>query len=154
MFAIVASHRGGMLGSIDMRTSINILRMLMRVLGAILIVLGLLFWSGNALALIPVHMLAGLLLVLSLWTMAILAARGGEQPGLVTLAFAWGLVVPILGVTQDSLLHGPAHVLIQVVHLLLGLGAIGLTEVLARRCLPRLTGVRPGGVAQRTVASN
>jgi hypothetical protein len=132
-----------MLWSIDMRTSINLLRMLVRVLGAILIVLGLLFWSGNALALIPVHMLAGILLVLSLWTMAILAARAGEQPGLVALAFAWGLVVPILGVTQDSLLPGPAHVAIKVLHLLLGLGAIGLADVLARRGLPRLLDARP-----------
>jgi hypothetical protein len=83
ILAIVGSHRSGMLGLIDMRTSIDGLRMLVRLLGAVLIVLGLLFWSGNALTLIPVHMLAGILLILSLWTLALLGARGGEQPGLV-----------------------------------------------------------------------
>src|ERR1051326_149035 len=103
-----------------MRKAINALRMLVRLLGAILIVLGVLFWSGNVLVLIPVHMLAGILLIVTLWTLAILAARAGERPGPVALALVWGLVVPILGVTQDSLLPGPAHVVVRVVHLLLG----------------------------------
>ena len=132
------SHRRVMLMPIDMHTSMNGLRLLVRLLGALLIVLGLLFWSGNALALIPVHMLAGILLVLSLWTLAILAARTGEQPGPVALALVWGVIVPILGVSQDQLLTGPAHWIVKVVHLLLGLGAISLAELLARRGLGRL----------------
>ncbi len=118
-----------------MRTSLIALRTLVRLLGATLIVLGLLFWSGNALGLIPLQMLAGILLVLSLWAVAILAARCGAQPGIVALAS--GLVVPILGLTQDSLLPGPAHVVVRLVHLLVGIGAISLVELLARRALQR-----------------
>jgi hypothetical protein len=110
-----------------------------------MIVLGLLFWTGSALALIPVHMLVGLLLVLTLWTIAVLAARTGEQPGLVAAGLLWGLVVPILGVTQDQLLPGPAHWTIKVLHLLLGLGAIALAEILARRALARLGGTPARG---------
>src|SRR5437016_11017641 len=121
-----------------MRTSMTIPRVVVLALGSALILLGLLFWTGKALALIPVHMLLGILLVLSLWTLAVLAARSGEQPALVALAIAWGLIVPILGMTQDELLTGPAHAVIKVLHLLVGLGAIALAEVLARRGLARL----------------
>ena len=46
------------------------------------------------------------LVVLSLWTLALLSARASERPGLVALAIGWGLIVPILGLTQDQLLPG------------------------------------------------
>ena len=127
-----------MLMAVDMRTSMNALRMLIRALGTLLIVLGLLFWSGNAYALLPIHMLGGMLLVLALWSLAILAARLGEQPGLVALVLLWGVLVPILGMTQDSLLPGDAHWVIKVLHLLVGVTAISFGEVLARRGLARL----------------
>src|SRR5690606_28334452 len=83
--------------------------------------------------LIPVHMLVGLVLVLALWTLAALAARAGVSPGLVALAIAWGAIVPILGLNQGRLLPGQAHWLIEVLHLLVGLGAIGQGEGLAAR---------------------
>jgi hypothetical protein len=116
-----------------MKTVTTIAQMLVRITGLILIVLGILFWTGNADALIPVHALLGFVLVLSLWTLAGLAARAGVQPGLVALAAVWGLIVPIVGGTQDQLLPGNAHWVIQVLHLLLGLGALGLAEGLAVR---------------------
>jgi hypothetical protein len=126
-----------------MRAAITVAQWLVRLIGSIMLLLGLLFWSGNALTLIPVHMLLGLVLVLMLWALAVLAARAGVQPGLVALAFAWGLVVPSLGLTQASLLPGPAHWLIRVLHLLVGVGAIGLAEALAVRGKAQLAGARP-----------
>ncbi|TMC04805.1 MAG: hypothetical protein E6J41_23905 [Chloroflexi bacterium] len=116
-----------------MRTTATVAQWLVRITGLILIVLGLLFWTGNQLALVPVHMLLGLILVLSLWTLAFVGARSGVQPGLVAIAFIWGLVVPILGVTQDSILTSGPHWLVQVLHLLVGLAAIGQAEGLGRR---------------------
>jgi hypothetical protein len=120
-----------------MNPATTVVRMLLRVTGLVQIVLGLLFWTGNARGLIPLHQLVGFLLVLSLWTLAALAARAGVQPGLVVLAAVWGLVVPVLGLTQDQLLPGSAHWLIQVLHLLVGLAAIGQGEALAGRILGR-----------------
>lgn len=131
-----------MLTCMDMRIVVSALRMLVRLLGVLLIALGILFWSGNALTMTPLHMLAGILLVLSLWTLSVLAARSGEHPGLVGLAVVWGLIVPILGLTQAGLLPGPLHWIIRVLHLLVGLAAISLSEVLARRTLPRLHSLR------------
>jgi hypothetical protein len=119
------------------RTATTIVRTLIRLTGLVQIVLGVLFWTGNARGLIPLHMLVGFVLVLSLWVMAALAARAGVQPGLVALAAVWGLVVPVLGLAQDRLLPGSAHWLIQVLHLLVGLAAIGQGESLAARILRR-----------------
>ena len=127
-----------------MKTATAIFQWLVRLTGLIQIVLGVFIWTGNADALIPIHIVSGVVLVLSLVALAILAARVGVQPGFVALAIVWGLVVLILGLTQERLLPGPAHWVIQVLHLLLGLGAIGQAENLARRIKTRLG--QQGGV--------
>ena len=114
-----------------MRTIILIAQMLMRLVAATMVILALLLWSGNALNLLQVHMLLGLLLVLLLWSFAVLALRAGVEPWLVALGVVWGLVVPALGVTQARLLPGSLHWVIQVLHLVVGLTAIGLADVLA-----------------------
>jgi hypothetical protein len=114
-----------------MKTAITTLQMLIRITGLIQIILGVIFWSGNALNLIPIHMLVGLVFVLALWVLAVLAARTGVNWGFVALAIVWGLIVPILGITQTQLLPGAAHWVIEVLHLLVGLVALGLSERLA-----------------------
>jgi hypothetical protein len=120
-----------------MRTATTAAQMLVRVCAVVQLVLGGLFWTGRALDLVPLHMLVGFLLVLGLWTLAALAASAGVQPSLVALAAVWGLVVPILGLNQDRLLTGSFHWLIEVLHLLVGLGAIGQAEGLAARIKQR-----------------
>jgi len=114
-----------------MRTATTIIQMLVRGLGLIMIVLGLLFWTGNALNLIGLHMLLGMIVVLLLWALAIMAARSGISLGLVALGIAWGLIVVSLGMTQNQLLPGNSHWVIKVLHLLVGIGALGIAERLA-----------------------
>jgi hypothetical protein len=116
-----------------MRTTAIVAQWLVRVTGLIQIVLGLLLWSGNLLALLPVHILSGLVLVLSLWALAFIGARSGVQPGLVAAAFVWGLLVVVLGLTQGDILTTGPHWVIQVLHLLVGLAAIGQAEALGVR---------------------
>jgi hypothetical protein len=116
-----------------MKTTATVAQWLVRITGLIQIVLGLLFWTGNQLTLVPVHIVVGLILVLSLWTLALIGARAGAEPGLVVVAFAWGLLLPIFGLTQSQILTGSAHWLIQVLHLLVGLAAIGQGEALGMR---------------------
>lgn len=116
-----------------MRTVLTATRIVMRASILILLVLGVLFWTGHALALLPLHMLFGLLLVLGLWTVAGLAVSRGAPLGLGAAAAVLGLVVIALGVTQTSLLPGPYHWIVRVVHLLVGLGAMGFAERIARR---------------------
>ncbi|MGH2459702.1 MAG: hypothetical protein ACRDIY_12635 [Chloroflexota bacterium] len=115
----------------DVKLTATVLQMLVRLAGLILIVLGVLFWIGSALSLIPIHMLVGLILVLALWGVAGVGARAGLPGPLVGLAVIWGLIVLILGMTQQALFPGGSHWIVQVVHLLVGLAAIGLSERLA-----------------------
>jgi hypothetical protein len=105
--------------------------MLIRLAGLIQLGLGLTFWSGNALNLIPIHMLVGSILVLAFWVLALLAGRMGVNRVAVAVAIVWGLIVPVLGITQMQLLPGELHWIIEVIHLLVGLIAIGLSERLA-----------------------
>lgn len=120
-----------------MKATATALRIFVGLDGVILIILGLLFWTGNAGALVPVHMLLGIALVLALWLLAGLAAIAGVNLGLVALAFVWGIIVPILGLTQERLLPNGAHWIIQVLHLLVGITAIALAQVLALRITSR-----------------
>ena len=116
-----------------MKTAVTTAQMLVRLTGLILIVLGLAFWTGHALGLIPAHKQIGYLFVLALWAEAAFAARAAGAPGFVALVFLWGLVVAFLGMTQDRLLVGNAHWIIKLLHLLVGMAALGLAESLAAR---------------------
>jgi hypothetical protein len=112
----------------------NIASWVVRLGGAVMIVLGLLFWSGNAFLLLNLHMSIGVLLALALWVLAgIYAAHRGANLGLVATGFLVGILVLAVGMMQTHLLPGSAHWIIQVVHLLLGLTLIGFGEMLAAR---------------------
>lgn len=116
-----------------MSRTVTIARGLVRLTAIVQIVLGVLFWTDNATGLIDLHQLSGIILVLALETIVVAAARAGVDRRMVWLAGVWGVVVVVLGLSQDSLLVGSAHWVIEVLHLLVGLGAIGLAEVLATR---------------------
>ena len=124
-----------------MRSTITAIQMGIRALGVVQLVLGIIFWTGIALGLVDLLQLIGILLVLGLWTQAAMAHRAGVPGGLVAGAAVWGLLVPIVGLTQRDLFPGSAHWVIQVVHLLLGLGLLGLAENLAQRAKARLAPV-------------
>jgi hypothetical protein len=128
-----------------MKRAITIAQMTIRISGLLLILLGIAIWTGRADGVIPVHELLGFVLVLSLWALSYLAARAGVRMQWVALAVAWGLVAPILGLTQEGLFAGDWHWTIQVLHLLIGVGAIAMGENLAR--LIHATGPPQVGVA-------
>jgi hypothetical protein len=115
-----------------MNRAVTVVHMTIRVSGLLLILLGIALWTGRADQVIPVHELLGFVLVLALWTMSYFAARAGVATRWVVLAVAWGLVAPILGLTQQNLVTGDWHWTIQILHLLIGVGAIGQGENLAR----------------------
>jgi hypothetical protein len=124
-----------------MRSTITGIQMGIRAGWLVQLALGLAFWTGNLLGLVDLHQLLGILLVLALWTLAALAHRAGVPGGLVAAAGVWGLVVVIVGLTQRELLTGSAHWVIEVVHLLLGIGLVGLAERLATMARARLAPV-------------
>jgi hypothetical protein len=109
----------------------TVVQMLIRVCFVVQLVLGGLFWTNNARGLIPLHQLVGFIFVIAIWVQAGLAARAGVNLGLVAFAAVWALGVPILGLNQIELLPGSAHWVIEVIHLLVGIIAVGLAERLA-----------------------
>ncbi len=114
-----------------MRAVATVALMLVRLTGLALLVLGVLFWTGRATGLVPLHMLLGMLLVLGLWTLAIVGFGGKAGAGRAVAALVWGLVVAGLGFSQTRLVPGSAHWTIRVLHLLVGLAAMGQAEGLA-----------------------
>jgi hypothetical protein len=126
-----------------MRFAILVVQWLIRVCAVVQIVVGGLFWTGNAYTLLQLHMLTGIVLVLALWVQAALGVRVGLGFGIAAGALVWGVVVVALGMTQATLLPGDLHWLIRVVHLLIGLGAVGMAESLAVRSLRRIGSTRP-----------
>ncbi len=104
--------------------------MVVRVAGVLLVLLGFAFWAGRALSLANIHMLLGVILVIALWLLAAAALSSGRAQGVAGVAIIWGLLVLIVGMVQRSILPGSAHWVVQVIHLLLGLGAIVLGEQL------------------------
>jgi len=61
------------------------------------------------------------------------AARSAASVPLVVTTFLWGLVLPAFGMMQMNLLPGPWHWVIRTVHLLTGLVAMRLADLLFRK---------------------
>lgn len=113
-------------------TAIKALDHLVRFAGAAALMLGLALWAGQLYALLDIHMGLGIAVVLALWALAILALRRGKAHGLAVGSIVWGVVTLALGQTQTRLLVGDLHWLVQVAHLLVGVGAIVLVVFIAR----------------------
>jgi hypothetical protein len=103
-----------------------------RVIVVVQVTLGILVWTGRGDSLIPLHIAVGLLLVVDLWAAAALGLRAGAPIGLVVLALVWSVGMPVFGLVQTNLLPGGSHVAVQLLHLVVGLAAVGLLENLAR----------------------
>jgi hypothetical protein len=112
----------------------------------LLLVLGLAFWTGNAFQLIWLHVLVGVILVGLLWTLSAIAAATGVATGTVAMAVGWGVLVLALGVLQRELIPGPWHWTVQVLHLVVSMGAVWWGRRLAKD-IGRLAAARLHGRA-------
>ena len=107
------------------------LLMFMRVAAAVQVILGIGFWTGHWPGLVNIHMLIGVLFVLSLWGLSGIALSQRRAVGLAVFALLWGVVIAGLGMTQRDILVGDLHWVIRVVHLVVSLAAMPLAERLA-----------------------
>jgi hypothetical protein len=110
----------------------SIAQWVVRLAGITQVVLGLLFWSGRAHGLLPLHMLIGMLFVIGLWVLAGLAGWAGLGKRWVLRAVSWGIVIPMFGIMHRSLLPGPGHWVMRVLHLLIGVAAMIVASKLAK----------------------
>lgn len=116
-----------------MRVAALVIQNAVRVLGLILLVLGFSFWTGHSLRFVPVHMRIGEVLIALLWILAGIGLRKGVPPGLALGGMFYGVIVLAFAFRMGSFLPGETHEVIRVVHLLLGLGAIGMVEMIGGR---------------------
>jgi len=113
---------------------VTIASMLLRLAALLALILGIAFWTGNQLALVPIHMLLGLIVVLTVWALGAaqaLTERG--SPGLAAAAFVVGALLVAVGLGQSTMLPGSNHWIVQVVHLAVAVAAVGVGESCASR---------------------
>jgi hypothetical protein len=127
----------------------RIMQMIVRITGVFQVLLGIAFWTGHGLTLIPLHMAVGTLFVLSLWILAVRAGLSGAGWGLAGATIAWGAGAIAFGMVQAQILPGAPHWVIRVLHLLVGMVAMGLAARLGLRIQrsrigrPAVLGARP-----------
>ena len=82
-----------------------------------------------------IHMLFGLIVALVLLILAALAVFRSGLRRIGAIGIVYALIVPTFGVTQQMILPGDAHWLIEAAHLLVGFGALALIGVLSARLM-------------------
>ena len=115
------------------RLAIRVSLMVLRIAVLFNLITGIIFWTGNADPLQIVHILVGIIAVLALWTLGIIQGLRGGNYGLSAAAIVVGLLLALVGLFQTGWLTGSNHWIIQVIHLLLGIAAIGLGEMIGGR---------------------
>lgn len=118
-----------------MRTAILVLTWIVRVAGVVQILLGLSIWIGPGLPYTSLHIQTGVLIVVGLWILAVLALIVRGRPALAGFAILWGLALPAFGMVQSEILVGEWHWIVRVLHLLMGLIALGTADALAKHVL-------------------
>ena len=110
---------------------VKVTQWVLRISALLALILGIIFWTGSADALIPVHIVLGVLVTISLWVLGFMfgRARGGNWT-LGALAIVWGILV--IGVGGSQIGQDPSTA-IKIIHLLIGLLAIGIGEIVAGR---------------------
>ena len=117
-----------------MSMTVTVSQWLVRITGVVLLILGLLLWTGDVPpSLIPVHILLGVVLVLSLWLLAATASTQGVPVGMTVGVAVLGLITLAFGLVQRGLVPGGAHWIIQGIHLLLGMLTVGSGEMIGGR---------------------
>jgi hypothetical protein len=114
--------------------AVRVVDMVLRVCFVINLLLGILFWTSNALGLVLVHMLLGIVIVACVWFLGLAQATIKDGSiGLMVGTFVMGLLLAIVGLFQQGWLTGSSHWIIRVLHLLVALATVGVGEAAAAR---------------------
>jgi hypothetical protein len=105
-----------------MNSTIKVLQNLIRLLVVVQVLLGIAIWAGQAGGTASAHTGLGLLFVIASWALAAVAGGAGAPRGMVFVVFVWGIITIGFGYAQVNLMVGPSHWVVQIAHLLIGLG--------------------------------
>jgi hypothetical protein len=123
-----------------MRATATICIWIVRVAGTLQLLLGALFWTGHAYSFLPLHIISGVVIVLTLWTVAVLALLARTRRGLALFGLLWGVALPAFGMVQANVLVGSLHWIVRVLHLLMGLAAMAVAGMLGQAILAAVPG--------------
>ena len=110
---------------------IKLLQWLTRIAGLGALVLGATFWFAPGMAPLSLHMTLGGIVAAVLAILAGWALIHGVRVPAAIAALVWAAAVIYVGTVQDWWVGAGSHLIIEIVHPLLGIGAIGLAEMLA-----------------------
>lgn len=110
---------------------INLLRSCVRVGGLAALILGVLLWNGMLIGALNLHMTLGAIVAAALAILAVYAIAAHARVPIGIMGLVWAVATFYVGIAQNQWLPGSAHWIVDVIHLLLGIGAIGLAEATA-----------------------
>jgi hypothetical protein len=84
-----------------------------------------------------IHMLFGLIVALILLILAVMAVFTSGLRRLGAVGIVYALIVPIFGATQQMILAGDLHWLIEAAHLVVGFGALMFIGRISARLMRR-----------------
>src|ERR1700730_5108566 len=113
-------------------TAIRIILWVSRVAGLVALLLGLLHWITNS-NIVSIHMLFGIIVALDLLALGIFLLITPHMRLLGLTSIIYAIILPIFGLTQAQLLIGGLHWLIQIAHLLVGIGALAFIQTISLR---------------------
>lgn len=108
----------------------SLMRNIAKATGVLALYLGILSWKGIIQSPIPFHIISGSILGLLIMLMGVRASRAGLPIWTVALAMIWGISFSLISIYQMNIIPDNQSIT-QVLHLLGGLGAIGISERLA-----------------------
>ena len=94
-----------------------------------------------------IHMLFGLVVALALLILAVMAVFTSGLGRLGAMGVVYAFIVPIFGVTQQMILVGDLHWLVERAHLAVGFGAVAFIGTISARLM------RPKKQAARQVSA-
>jgi hypothetical protein len=103
-----------------------------RIAGTIAVLLGLSFWIFNT-DFISFHIFMGILVAVALLVIGVMLAATTGLRGLGVAGIVYAAILPLFGLTQENLLDTNLHWIIQFAHLIVGIGAVALAQVMTSR---------------------
>lgn len=119
----------------------RLLQLIATIAGLVAVALGMATFTHPTFT--SIHMLFGLVVTVSLLVLAVMAVSTSALRRLGAIGIVYAIILPVFGVTQERLLVGDWHWLIQTAHLLVSGGALAYIGALSAGLL-RLKRGKPG----------
>jgi hypothetical protein len=110
-----------------MTSLVTALRWIARLDFLVALILGILLWTGST-GYLRIHILTGFIMTITLLLIGLMGFFARIKPVLPIVAIVWAILLPYVGFAQLKVMPGASFITIQIVHLLIGICAIGVVE--------------------------